>query len=117
MLEWEDLVALGMSASAVVVHEQSGVVSITPEPPPVVYRVIHRCQGLPALQQRPVPRMVYLRAVRDALLDLSDWTQGGDAPLTGQQKASWAQYRAALRALPQVYSGNGPIPWPAIPTA
>lgn len=53
-----------------------------------------------------------LRAIRDKLLTLSDWTQAADAPV---DQAAWAAYRQALRDLPSVYAGDGPIPWPVAP--
>lgn len=40
------------------------------------------------------------RARRDALLRASDWTQAGDSPLTVEARATYAAYRAELRALP-----------------
>jgi hypothetical protein len=39
-----------------------------------------------------------VRAQRDRLLTASDWTQVADAPV---DKAAWAEYRQALRDLPQ----------------
>lgn len=38
-----------------------------------------------------------IRLWRDAKLSASDWTQTADAPV---DKASWAEYRQALRDLP-----------------
>jgi hypothetical protein len=39
-----------------------------------------------------------IRSQRDSLLTASDWTQVADAPV---DKAAWAEYRQALRDLPQ----------------
>tara|TARA_R110000824_G_C15171830_1_gene672975 strand:- start:166 stop:540 length:375 start_codon:yes stop_codon:yes gene_type:complete len=57
-----------------------------------------------------------LRRERDDMLDLSDWTQANDSPLTDEVKATWATYREALRNLP----ANTPDPtatvtWPTKP--
>jgi hypothetical protein len=44
---------------------------------------------------------------RNALLATTDWTQLADAALTVEKKAEWAQYRQALRDIP-----NKPnFPW------
>jgi hypothetical protein len=60
-------------------------------------------------------RMAYLRHVRDLLMGCTDWTQAADSPLSETQRAAWATYRQALRDLPGVYGGEGPIPWPVAP--
>lgn len=56
-----------------------------------------------------------VRLVRDRLLSLSDWTQAADSPLSPEDREAWRVYRQALRDLPRVYSGEGPIPWPVAP--
>lgn len=56
-----------------------------------------------------------MRAIRDRLLELTDWTQMPDSPLSATARETWATYRQALRDLPHAYSGTGPIPWPTIP--
>ncbi len=54
-----------------------------------------------------------LRIERDALLAASDWVMLPDAPLTDTQRASWREYRQALRDLPDT-----PEPvWPTPPAA
>jgi len=53
-----------------------------------------------------------VRRERNERLSASDWTQVADAPV---DQAAWAAYRQALRDLPSVYSGEGPIPWPVAP--
>jgi hypothetical protein len=53
-----------------------------------------------------------LREQRNERLSASDWTQVADAPV---DRTAWAAYRQALRDLPSVYSGTGPIPWPQEP--
>lgn len=50
-------------------------------------------------------------AVRGHLL-ASDFTQGADVPFTEAERAAWAVYRAALRAL----SDHPDFPWVELPT-
>ncbi|NLG85591.1 MAG: phage tail protein [Firmicutes bacterium] len=57
-----------------------------------------------------------VRARRDALLRESDWTQLPDAPMDASLRAAWAQYRQALRDLPQVFLDPADVVWPAPPT-
>jgi len=40
------------------------------------------------------------RTMRDHLLDVSDWTQMPDSPLSSSKKTEWATYRQTLRDLP-----------------
>ncbi len=59
--------------------------------------------------------MPHVRRERDERLSACDWTQMADSPLSPEKRAAWAAYRQALRDLPGVYSGEGPIPWPVAP--
>jgi len=52
------------------------------------------------------------RSQRDALLSQSDWTQVPDAPVDQQ---AWAEYRQALRDLPQQAGFPTEITWPVKP--
>tara|TARA_B100001939_G_C16927203_1_gene612274 strand:- start:517 stop:987 length:471 start_codon:yes stop_codon:yes gene_type:complete len=59
------------------------------------------------------------RADRDQALNLSDWTQMPDSPLTSEKKAEWATYRQALRDLPSTQSSAttwADITWPTAPS-
>jgi len=47
----------------------------------------------------PIPFGNINRSRRDSLLNLSDWTQVPDSPLSSSAKESWKVYRAALRDL------------------
>jgi hypothetical protein len=69
---------------------------------------------LPAGWQREPERhdLADVRRERNERLTASDWTQVADAPVDQQ---AWATCRQALRDLPSVYSGEGPIPWPVAP--
>jgi len=52
------------------------------------------------------------RSQRDALLSQSDWTQVPDAPVDQQ---AWAEYRQALRDVPQQAGFPTEITWPVKP--
>src|SRR6056297_3742464 len=52
------------------------------------------------------------RTQRDALLAETDWTQVADAPVNAQ---AYAEYRQALRDIPQQSGFPGDIDWPAKP--
>jgi len=53
-----------------------------------------------------------VRAQRDALLSDCDWTQVADAPV---DKAAWADYRQALRDVPQQQTFPEEVVWPTKP--
>ena len=56
------------------------------------------------------------REQRDQLLKDSDWTQIDDYSLvTPEEKALWAEYRQALRDLPDTYPNSADIVWPSKP--
>jgi hypothetical protein len=110
-IEWADLYALGVAEGATVAGGQSGYI-VDPAPSRLVRQL------LAELAARPAPegdRLAYLRHVRDLLMGCTDWTQANDSPLSESQRAAWAAYRQALRDLPSVYTGEGPIPWPVAP--
>nr|DAQ38430.1 MAG TPA: tail assembly chaperone [Caudoviricetes sp.] len=56
-----------------------------------------------------------VRAQRNSLLSLSDWTQLADAPLTTEQKQAWAEYRQALRDVPEQADFPDAVVWPFSP--
>ncbi len=58
-----------------------------------------------------------IRAQRNSLLTLSDWTQLADAPLTAEQKQAWAEYRQALRDVPEQAGFPENVAWPLVPEA
>jgi hypothetical protein len=63
----------------------------------------------------PDPRVVaaeMVRNQRNQLLAQSDWTQLADATV---DKAAWAAYRAALRAIPQQVGFPDNVQWPVQP--
>jgi len=56
------------------------------------------------------------RKQRDQLLKESDWTQISDYSLvTEEEKVLWAEYRQALRDLPETYPNSEDIVWPSKP--
>lgn len=57
-----------------------------------------------------------IRLDRNALLSKSDWTQLPDSPLNEEQKAAWAEYRQALRDIPNTgVLSTDLIQWPQPP--
>lgn len=57
----------------------------------------------------------HVRAVRDELLMLSDWTQMPDSPLDDNIKDSWATYRITLRDISTQAGFPTNITWPTAP--
>jgi len=60
-----------------------------------------------------------IRRERTRLLAETDWTQGGDSPLTTQKKSDWAKYRTSLRTLPEEQKSEtkySDITWPTKPS-
>jgi len=53
-----------------------------------------------------------IRNDRDARLKGSDWTQVADAPVDAQ---AWADYRQALRDVPQTFAAPDEVVWPTAP--
>jgi hypothetical protein len=53
-----------------------------------------------------------IRAERNARLAASDWTQVADAPV---DKQAWADYRQALREVPQQEGFPWDVQWPEQP--
>jgi len=53
-----------------------------------------------------------VRTQRNALLKDSDWTQVSDAPV---DQSAWADYRQALRDLPEQEGFPQEVVWPQIP--
>jgi hypothetical protein len=110
-INWDDLVQFGVPQTAVIVCDGDRV-NVSPPPSRFVRKF------LSAASASPPPdgdRMSYLRHVRDLLMNITDWTQAADSPLTETQRAAWAAYRQALRDLPQAYGGEGAIEWPVAP--
>ena len=60
-----------------------------------------------------------IRRERTRLLSETDWTQGGDSPLTDAKKTAWATYRTSLRTLPEDQKSKtkySDITWPTQPS-
>jgi hypothetical protein len=60
----------------------------------------------------PIPLADQVRAERDRLLAASDWTQVADAPI---DQAAWAEYRQALRDVPEQEGFPENVVWPTKP--
>ena len=56
-----------------------------------------------------------LRAERNAKLTACDWTQVPDSPMTALQRTCWAQYRQALRNMPETTTDPNNPTWPQEP--
>jgi hypothetical protein len=56
-----------------------------------------------------------LRTERNLRLANSDWTQMNDSPLSQDAKASWSDYRQALRDLPESVTDPLSVVWPQAP--
>jgi DNA replication initiation complex subunit (GINS family) len=56
-----------------------------------------------------------IRAQRDSKLASSDWTQLPDSPLTAEEKQAWADYRQALRDMPESFTTVDEVTWPTAP--
>lgn len=71
------------------------------------------------LPQDPPPLVLTkgdkVREARNKLLELSDWTQLADAPISQEMKLLWAEYRQALREIPQQAGFPDNVAWPARP--
>ena len=59
--------------------------------------------------------MNHIRGQRDGLLRSTDWTQLGDAALGDHTAEEYAEWRQALRDLPQTYSRVSEVVWPEDP--
>ncbi|MEZ8338781.1 tail fiber assembly protein [Vibrio cyclitrophicus] len=57
-----------------------------------------------------------IRAERHSKLTETDFTQVGDAPITEEKKLAFAEYRQALRDLPQNFPDPNDVVWPEKPT-
>ncbi|PKG57746.1 tail fiber assembly protein [Shewanella sp. GutDb-MelDb] len=56
-----------------------------------------------------------IKSVRNRLLKESDYTQMLDSPLSTESQENLAQYRQALRDLPQLTDNPNDIVWPIKP--
>lgn len=95
----------------------------TAEKPIVKYRDVNG-QIEQYAEAAPVPSVpepteeqqeMQVRAQRNSLLTLCDWTQLPDAPLTTEQKQEWAEYRQALRDIPEQAGFPDAVVWPTMP--
>jgi hypothetical protein len=70
----------------------------------------------PKPEEPPEPtaeqRAASIRAQRNYLLSLSDWTQVADAPV---DRTSWVLYRKALRDITDQATFPASVDWPKIP--
>ena len=72
----------------------------------------------PSDSQIAAQDLEYLRMIRNSKLQMSDWTQGSDSPLSSDKKTEWANYRTSLRDITNTYksiNANG-FSWPTEPS-
>lgn len=110
-IQYEDMLGLGMDPNTQCTSDGISYI-IEPQPKSIISKLFNTLLNNPAPEY---DRLVYLRHIRDILISLTDWTQTNDSPLNEVQKIAWRNYRQQLRDLPSIYSGDGPIPWPALP--
>ncbi|OJY65516.1 MAG: hypothetical protein BGP16_12890 [Sphingobium sp. 66-54] len=83
--------------------------------------IVPDADGRPVAVAPPAPppaiAMMLLRRRRNRLLAASDRTQIADFPIGEAERAAWADYRTALRALPETCGGDASAAvWPVPPT-
>ena len=64
----------------------------------------------------PDLKWIEIRKYRDYLIAQTDWTQMPDSPLSTEKKAEFADYRQALRDIPQNVGNPDDVVWPTKPT-
>ena len=64
---------------------------------------------------QPVLTWEQVRDQRDTLLARCDYTQLADAALTLDERTAWAEYRQALRDLPQAFDNPEDVIFPSPP--
>ena len=70
---------------------------------------------LAVAKKDPVNKWVAIRAIRNDLLQKSDWTQIPDVPIQKDRYDAWKVYRQALRDIPQISTKPDDVRWPEIP--
>jgi len=60
-------------------------------------------------------KWVAIRAIRNDLLQKSDWTVLPDSPPAKTMLMAWKTYRQALRDIPQTFARPDDVRWPEIP--
>ena len=73
---------------------------------------------LPSESQLAAEDLEYLRMIRNSKLQMCDWTQGSDSPLSNDKKTEWANYRTSLRDITNTYksiNASG-FSWPTEPS-
>jgi uncharacterized protein with HEPN domain len=67
------------------------------------------------LQESLATKWREVRRMRDVLIAKTDYTQVSDSPFSDEKKAEFAEYRQALRDLPQSTDNPDEIVWPVKP--
>lgn len=69
----------------------------------------------PTMEEVHLMAWAQIRMKRDDLMAATDWTQISDSPLSAEKKAEFAEYRQALRDLPQSMVNPDDLVWPLKP--
>ncbi|RBO82638.1 tail fiber assembly protein [Marinomonas aquiplantarum] len=66
-------------------------------------------------EMHPIVKWRNIKTRRFQLLVESDYTQMPDSPLSDEKKKEWADYRQALRDIPNIYDNPDDVVWPTKP--
>lgn len=81
----------------------------------VVETRVYRKKTADEIAKELEEKKVLVRNDRTQRLTACDWTQLADAPLTSTQKTAWANYRQALRDVPEQAGFPAAVTWPEAP--
>lgn len=94
------------SAVAALLNQDRTGIALEPEPAPApVNPVVVESAEVTSRRQR------------NSLLRQTDWTQLVDSPLDAAQRTAWAEYRQALRSVPEQARFPDQIDWPVAPNS
>jgi hypothetical protein len=120
-LEFVNVFPVG--ANGAIVIGPNPQVSLETSDDPSVLVAVKDADGTITLQEDPQKMEDHkaalwsqLRNERNARLAASDFTQLQDAHLSAEKKSAWADYRQALRDLPDSVTDPTQVDWPQINT-
>ena len=119
-LEFVNIFPVG--ANGAIVMGPNPQVSLETSEDPSVLVAVKDADGTITLQEDPqkmedhkAALWTQLRTERNARLAACDWTQLQDAHLSAEKKSAWADYRQALRDLPDTVTDPSQVTWPDFP--
>ena len=80
-----------------------------------MYNAVTMFESLEMKNATPDEKWSVVRAYLVSLLSKTDWTQVSDVALTIDEKAAWADYRQAIRNIPQDYDTPESVIFPEAP--